>query len=671
MQLWKTHARRIAALVCTLAMTACLLPSAAFATGAEPADSLPVEQPVEETAPAEVPAETPAETEVPAEALTETAAPEATPAETEAPAEEPAAAETPIEEPTETEAPAETPAEPAEPAETPAATEAPEETEAPAEEPAAVQAQAETADPEVTDMQVTYDETAVAVQNQNGSFIVSAANTTDVTDYTVTLTLSDGAAFTAPAEGTMLQDGDMYVYAMTDSTVTLRINQTAPALPMDEGQLDLVLNSTGSNTWSGSFANAEGISLDTLGSYLSGLDLRLVAGSLGTGSQAREILVNHDDANTMLILCAPDATINTITYVVDGSTTFTGKYVSGMTVAMPSVALNEGETIAWYLDADFTTDAGTTVAVDGDKTLYAQVTAPETPDPDPDPDPTPNDFESALTTGQPATIDSMDDWNFFVANSSSADAGQLITLSIDIDCNNATYQSMTFAGDFDGGNHTISNATFQAGTAPSGESSNGMFVKIGAGQLVVNLNLSNVTVSGLTTEYAGTLAGMVDGHGAVIQNVQVYGGSVSGRSVGGVVGFLRNATVRYCSSRDTTVTGVANGGGVIGLNNGRVEYSFSTSTPTALPSFLGGSAGGVIGKNVRGGNGDYCWAYMQVLGSSKDGGGTVAHELVANANMDFATFFGNGFEQLCWTFGDGMPADFDSTVVTYNFATNS
>ena len=37
MQLWKTHARRIAALVCTLAMTACLLPSAAFATGAEPA----------------------------------------------------------------------------------------------------------------------------------------------------------------------------------------------------------------------------------------------------------------------------------------------------------------------------------------------------------------------------------------------------------------------------------------------------------------------------------------------------------------------------------------------------------------------------------------------------------------------------------------------------------
>ena len=37
MQLWKTHARRIAALVCTLAMMACLLPSAAFATGAEPA----------------------------------------------------------------------------------------------------------------------------------------------------------------------------------------------------------------------------------------------------------------------------------------------------------------------------------------------------------------------------------------------------------------------------------------------------------------------------------------------------------------------------------------------------------------------------------------------------------------------------------------------------------
>lgn len=58
---------------------------------------------------------------------------------------------------------------------------------------------------------------------------------------------------------------------------------------------------------------------------------------------------------------------------------------------------------------------------------------------------------------------------------------------------------------------------------------------------------------------------------------------------------------------------------------------------------------------------------MQVLGSYKDGGGTVAHEAVVNSSMDFETFLETVSDQLCWTSSNSLPADFDSTVVTYNF----
>lgn len=525
--------------------------------------------------------------------------------------------------------------------------------------------------PAVTGMTVTYNGEAAPVQDVNGSFVVNAANGTNAADYTITVTLSEGAGFTAPASSTTIEPGDMYVISATEDSATLRIaKDEEDRIPIGDDQLDLMLTSAGDNTWTGSFANAEDISVDVLGSVLSEYDLQLVAGSLGEGSQAQQILVNHDAANTMVILCAPDAAVSTVTYVTDDGT-FTGKYVNGMTVAMPSVALDEGESIAWFQDAEYATGAVTDITVNDDMTLYGQITEPETPDPDPNPDPDPEqpapDFQSAYDDHQTATIDSLEDWEYFVSHSNTAEAGQLVILGADIDCSNATYPAMTFAGNFDGGNYTISNVKFNAGTASSGESSNGMFVKIGAGQIVANLNLSNVTVSGLTTTYAGALAGMVDGNNAVIQNVQVYGGSVSGRSAGGVVGFLRNAVVRYSSSRDTTVSGLANGGGVVGLNNGTVEYCFSTSTPTALPTLIGGSAGGVIGKNVRGGHGDYCWAYMKVLGDYKDGGGTVAHEAVIDSSMDFETFLETVFDQLCWTSSSSLPADFDSTVVTYIF----
>lgn len=105
----------------------------------------------------------------------------------------------------------------------------------------------------------------------------------------------------------------------------------------------------------------------------------------------------------------------------------------------------------------------------------------------------------------------------------------------------------------------------------------------------------------------------------------------------------------------------------MGLNNAHVEFCFSTSTPTALPTLIGGSAGGVIGKSVRGGNSNYCWAYMDVVGATKDGAGQELNSLVASNSMSYISFRLAGFNQVCWSAGTGMPADFNSNIVEYDF----
>lgn len=172
----------------------------------------------------------------------------------------------------------------------------------------------------------------------------------------------------------------------------------------------------------------------------------------------------------------------------------------------------------------------------------------------------------------------------------------------------------------------------------------------------------------------GVLAGMVDGWSndrALVQNVQVRNSSVSGRSAGGVAGFIRNADVVYCSSRDTTITGVANGGGVVGLNNGKVEYSYSTATPTALPSFLGGSAGGVVGKSVRGGSSNYCWSYMDVVGATKDGAGPEENSAEVTAQGTYAQLLAAQFPAQYWMSATDGSAEFNFDNIEYTFVQNS
>ena len=519
----------------------------------------------------------------------------------------------------------------------------------------------------IADLSITYGDNEVESQQVDGSYIFTAPGGTLVKDYTAQVTLAEGAAFTV----TNPQAGDLYVAAVGENQATLKFNYSVGAVNLNDDAFALTLTKGSDGTWSGGFQNASVLTLEMLAGYLAGQDIQLAAGSLGAGSPAQSLLVNLDDQNVVMALCAPGAAVYTVTYVVEDDT-ITWQLPAGAALEGIVVEPASGGTIAgWYMDSEHDTQLAEDVTVTGDVTLYAAVTGGTTP---PDP-PEEDTFYDLLTGGETAVIKTDSDWDIFVQYASEVDPGQLIILEKDIDCDDASYPALTFAGNFDGGNHSISNVTFEPVDHPStGEEVAGMFATLGHGQIVANLELRNVTVE-YSANYAGALVGMADGWSndrALVQNVQVRNSSVSGRSAGGVAGFIRNADVVYCSSRDTTITGVANGGGIVGLSNGKVEYSYSTTTPTALPEFLRGSAGGVVGKNVRGAFTEYCWSTMKVVGTKGTGTEAAGNDICAFDNVSESTtatqFVIAGFTQDCWVRAAGKATDFNPTAVFYTFS---
>lgn len=511
-------------------------------------------------------------------------------------------------------------------------------------------------------MTLSHTTETVASAAINGSFLFTAPISTDVADYTVSVTLSEGATFTASTP-TESNTGELYVAEVNDSEVTLKFNMTVGTVDLNSDQYALTLASAGGNTWTGGFENAGGLSLETMAGYLAGMDISLAGGALGAASAPQDILVNYDDDKVVLAVCDPDAVVYTVNYVVDEETTLTWKLPTGAVIPPLTLVLSGGKTIeGWFLDPDCNTALTSSTTVTGNTTVYAKVNVPAED----------KTFLEKLEDHENVTITTKEEWDTFVEHSDVVVAGQLITLGADINCQNTTYDSMTFRGNFNGNGKTISNAEFRAVSTSSGDTCSGMFAKIGPGQTVANLTLQNVTAQYSGT-YAGVLAGMVDGAGgsrALVQNVQVRNSSASGRSAGGVAGFIRNADVRYCSSRDTTITGLANGGGIVGLSNAKVEYCYSTTSPTAL-TFLGGCAGGVVGKNVRGAYTEYCWATMAVVGGSGTGTEAGGTDIGAFDNVSDSTtatqFVIAGFTQDCWVRAAGTATDFNPSVIFYTF----
>ena len=112
-----------------------------------------------------------------------------------------------------------------------------------------------------------------------------------------------------------------------------------------------------------------------------------------------------------------------------------------------------------------------------------------------------------------------------------------------------------FTGLFDGQNLTVSNVTINA---PSDSKSVGLFDTIDRTGIVRNLNLTDVTVNGLNSQFVGTLAGTNAG---TVSNVSVTGtmlvdsGSTWGVQVGQNLGTISN------SSAAVSVTVIPSSGG--------------------------------------------------------------------------------------------------------------
>lgn len=581
----------------------------------------------------------------------------------EAPAEDVAEPEAPVEDATESEASVEDAAEPEAPVEDAAESEAPAEDTVEAEAPAT-----EVGEEELTETEEATETTVPTVESltitvggqtygtvEGGNIVINAPSSALLSDCTVTLTASQAVTF---VQNAMPNAGDLYVSAASENSATLNFNVSYGEINLNNTAYSLTLTSNDGVTWSGSFSNAV-MTLDGLAIALENQSLQLAAGAMNSNSQAHTLLINQDSANVYMILCAPDAILYTVTYVV-GETSYAWQLPAGVTVPQPDFAQ------VWFTDESHTDVLASTAQVVNNLTVYGQEGAVE-----------PTDFLGQLQAHQTAVIEDLDDWETFVAHSTEAVSGQLIVLDADIDCQGRTYDPLVFAGNFDGQNNTISNAKFNAVDSAYNSSSendikcSGMFAAIGPGQIIANLKLHDLEAKTSST-YAGILAGLVDGaynNRALIQNIQVTGGSATGRTAAGVTGFLRNADVKFCSSRDTRITGAANGGGIVGINNNKVQYCYSTTSPTALSSLLGGSKGGVVSKKVRGGYSEYCWATMTVIGSSDSGGTDIgAFEVSADTTEDdFITAGFNAAGAIYWELAEGTDTDFDFDAITYAF----
>src|SRR6516162_1410267 len=166
-----------------------------------------------------------------------------------------------------------------------------------------------------------------------------------------------------------------------------------------------------------------------------------------------------------------------------------------------------------------------------------------------------------------------------------------------------------FDGLFDGQGRTIANLTI-ASTAQNV----GLFGTIGSTGVVRNVNLADVTVSGLGSQFVGVLAGTNKGtisNVSAIGTVQAGGGSTAGGLVGQNLGTgtIAGATVpalaqacmagQTCASVAVNVGSNSLGGGLVGSNSGTITNAFATGDVTGAAGTNGFTTlGGLAAVNL-------------------------------------------------------------------------
>ncbi len=170
--------------------------------------------------------------------------------------------------------------------------------------------------------------------------------------------------------------------------------------------------------------------------------------------------------------------------------------------------------------------------------------------------------------------------------------GYYFKQTADIDLTGVTWEpigysgSYYFAGNYDGGGHSITNAVSTGKVDPDGFATAGIFGWVAFGS-VENLHVKNanfVATGQNNYSYVGGIAGVC--YGSSIKNCSVENSSLESRRnnnnncAGSIVGYSTGGTFEKCAAENNQIRTMAYGGGFVGEVDDDPDYGVGNSTFT-------------------------------------------------------------------------------------------
>ena len=292
-----------------------------------------------------------------------------------------------------------------------------------------------------------------------------------------------------------------------------------------------------------------------------------------------------------------------------------------------------------------------------------------------------------LNSGNAATFDTE---NAGVGNCH----GYYFKQTADIDLTGVTWEpigysgSYYFAGNYDGGGHSITNAVSTGKVDPDGYATAGIFGWVAFGS-VANLHVKNanfVATGQNNYSYGGGIAGVC--YGSSIKNCSVENSSLESRRnnnnncAGSIVGYSTGGTFEKCAAENNQIRTMAYGGGFVGEVDDDPDYGAGNSTFTngyvanctvisetddsQGTSFSGGFAGEITDSTLTIQN---CYVYQATLSTVGNavpqGTGVFAGNLWGGSTIaDTNCFFGAcGITENAGTAGEKTEEDFTNGTV--------
>ena len=272
--------------------------------------------------------------------------------------------------------------------------------------------------------------------------------------------------------------------------------------------------------------------------------------------------------------------------------------------------------------------------------------------------------------------------------------GYYFKQTADIDLTGVTWEpigysgSYYFAGNYDGGGHSITNAVSTGKVDPDGFATAGIFGWVAFGS-VENLHVKNanfVATGQNNYSYVGGIAGVC--YGSSIKNCSVENSSLESRRnnnnncAGSIVGYSTGGTFEKCAAENNQIRTMAYGGGFVGEVDDDPDYGVGNSTFTNCyganctvisetddsqgTSFSGGFAGEITASTLTIQN---CYVYQATLSTVGNavpqGTGVFAGNLWGGSTIaDTNCYYGAcGITENAGTAGEKTEEDFKNGTV--------